>query len=553
MVRKSLMTENKKSIIIICLIFILALVIRLSYWAEYRNTALDDWHLWDQSDMATYVEQARQLVEYDWLASEPYHPYHKWQYVAPESDWDNWYGAHVFHQAPAYSYIIAFFTLVITNPFDVIKTVQLFFGSLSCIFIFLLTRHIAGMFAATIAGVLSAIYAPAFYLEAQILREGLAVFFMLLILFLMIKSLSSKLNNYSISIYSLVLGLSLGMFLMLHQIGLVLMSATLFILIGLKLTGYRKIHHKIGLIIVGFTLGFSPWMLRNIEVDAPIFSVSSRMPIVFVQSNEATAPYGGAYFTDLTKTAAEILNNASNNNESVIYGVWKSYKGDVKQIFVNWFKRFKSIWIRYELADNTSIYFFNEMTRFLQYMPGFGFIFPLGIAGIFSVLYIIVNNQKNDNKKRLNFIGDVTNANQISYKIGCLSCEHVVLMFFLFSIIMSLSLTHGLGRLRIYIIPFFIIYAGIFIELLYKYYKAKQHFPILAMSVLAILAVLFQSYCSSDYRLGLPRPSDFLVAFDLSIKTGDLETAGKVVESGSKYFPQLNYHSGDIQQNRLNP
>jgi len=142
------------------------------------------------------------MLNKPWLASEPYHPYHKWQYVAPESDWDNWYGAHVFHQAPAYSYIIAFFTLVITNPFDVIKTVQLFFGSLSCIFIFLLTRHIAGMFAATIAGVLSAIYAPAFYLEAQILREGLAVFFMLLILFLMIKSLSSKLNNYSISIYS---------------------------------------------------------------------------------------------------------------------------------------------------------------------------------------------------------------------------------------------------------------------------------------------------------------------------------------------------------------
>jgi len=65
-------------------------------------------------------------------------------------------------------------------------------------------------------------------------------------------------------------------------------------------------------------------MLRNIEVDAPIFSVSSRMPIVFAQSNEASAPYGGAYFTDLTKTAAEILNNASNNNESVIYGVWNN-------------------------------------------------------------------------------------------------------------------------------------------------------------------------------------------------------------------------------------
>ena len=93
-------------------VFALAPLLRFGFWFEIHGSPLDRWHEWDQTDMATYLLQARQLSGVDWLASQPYHPYHSWQQIAPREKWLEWYGAHQFHQAPAYAYAIAVFERV---------------------------------------------------------------------------------------------------------------------------------------------------------------------------------------------------------------------------------------------------------------------------------------------------------------------------------------------------------------------------------------------------------------------------------------------------------
>ena len=68
-------------------IFLVAAGVRFSFWSQIRHTALDRWQRFDQSDMATYVEQAQRIAKGDLLQSDPYHPYHSWQTVAPAQKW----------------------------------------------------------------------------------------------------------------------------------------------------------------------------------------------------------------------------------------------------------------------------------------------------------------------------------------------------------------------------------------------------------------------------------------------------------------------------------
>src|SRR5678815_1722515 len=118
-------------------IFVLAALLRFAFWSELRGTALDRWERFDQSDMATYVEQARRIQAGDLLQREPYHPYHAWQTVAPAEKWLAWYGPHAFHQAPAYSYALAAVQPVAGLGFAWVKAVQLLLGAGTCALIFL--------------------------------------------------------------------------------------------------------------------------------------------------------------------------------------------------------------------------------------------------------------------------------------------------------------------------------------------------------------------------------------------------------------------------------
>ena len=95
------------AIVAAALIFVLALCIRFGYWSQYCGTALDRWHEWDQTDMSTYLEQARLLRTDGWLAKDPFRPYHLWHASASEQKWASWVNPRVFYQAPAYSYVLA--------------------------------------------------------------------------------------------------------------------------------------------------------------------------------------------------------------------------------------------------------------------------------------------------------------------------------------------------------------------------------------------------------------------------------------------------------------
>ena len=532
-----MLSDANKIIFITVIIFIIALSIRFFYWSEYSDTSLDEWHLWEVSDMATYIEQSRRIKTEGWLAEKPYHPYLGWQYVASESDWNKWYGQGVFHQAPAYSYFLTALSFVTDEPIRAIKILQFIAGSLSCVLIFLICNYLASLYAASVAGVLSAFYAPMFYLEAHVLREAFAVFSMLFIFYLLIESFSysSKKNKSILALLIFIMGLALGLFMQLHQVGLILFLTILFFLILRNFMQYKHALAKVSLLTLGFIMGFSPWLLRNIDVGAPLFSVSSRMPIVFVQSNEASAPHGGAFFGEYTASMVEILNAAYEKKENIFVGVLHSYEGDRIQFFKNWWLRFKTVWTSYEIADNTSYYFFMEMVPFLKLMPNFSQIFPLGAAAMLMLLIPIFKILGELIKININKNGSFLYQEKTNLDIEYV---HFMLIFWVTILFMSLSMAHSTGRFRIYLVPFFIIYTGVLIDFLINAYFKKNIKFVMAIVSIIVALVLFQKNIS-NFKHGLPGRPDYMTAYNLAIKTGDVPTLIKVCNNSNNYYPDL--------------
>jgi hypothetical protein len=133
-------------------VFFIAALIRLLYWTEIRPTALDRWHLWDQSDMHTYIEQGRRIAEGDWLGREPFHPWHLWQRRIPEEQWLAWYPARSFHQAPAYSYLTAVTGVLGSRAVPAIKLIQILLGAMTAVGLHEIARKLGGPAAGWIAG-----------------------------------------------------------------------------------------------------------------------------------------------------------------------------------------------------------------------------------------------------------------------------------------------------------------------------------------------------------------------------------------------------------------
>ena len=208
-------TSRSGRLALAAVVALVALAVRFAAWEEIRGTPLDAWHEWGETDMATYLEQARRLAGGGWLAPEPYHPYHAWQSVAPPERWVGWYGPGVFHQAPLYSYALALALRGGGDPLARAKALQLALGAASALLAFAIALRLAGPIAATTAGLLIALHGPLVALEAQLLREGPAIFGLLAVLALLVRHLGPPLRGPG---SAALLGAALGAFAMLHEL-----------------------------------------------------------------------------------------------------------------------------------------------------------------------------------------------------------------------------------------------------------------------------------------------------------------------------------------------
>ncbi len=508
-------------------IFLVALLVRATYWSEIRGGALDEWQRFDQTDMATYLAQAKQFVALGWLAPDPVHPYHAWQSIAPPEKWLAWYGPHNFHQAPGYSFVLAHWTGANVDELTGIKSVQLALGAFSAVLVFLLAESLAGFASAIVAGLLIAIYGPLYSLELQILRDGPMLCAMLAILALLVHELRHDVGREPSAprwILCALLGSSVGVFHMFHEMGTVL-----FVVVALSLaiqrwkSGPKLALAAVGLCAVGYLVGFAPLLVRNLEVGAKPFAVSCRTLINFAEANQADAAEGGATFIAPNESFVKIIDAADGSFLKMLGGVWESYHGDVGLLLHNWGLRFAAIWKWSEEADNTSYYFYRLYTPSLGFSPTFAWLFPLGFAGaaMLAVGAWRARRAASDGLAQL--------WNRAPH-------GHVAMILALALVAGSLSFVHTVARFRLYVTPFFFVYGAAALVQLFASLRASRIGASASVVGAIFVGAILQRSITFDQEAELLRPADFFVAAKISVEQGRYDVARAFTDDGARRY-----------------
>ena len=524
-------------------IFVLAAVVRFSFWSELRGTSLDQWQRFDQSDMATYIEQAHRIQTGSLLQPNPYHPYHTWQSVAPAAKWLEWYGPHSFHQAPAYSYALAAVQQITGNDFALVKVVQLLLGAGTCVLLFLIALHLCGFAAAITAGAFAALYGPLLFLEAQLLREGPALFCILAIVYALMRHLEREgITTRRLVLTCACLGAGVGAFAMFHEMGSVLLLVVLISLgVGHARASWRSAGIAVGCAMIGWLMGFSPLLARNVAVGAAPFSVSCRTVINFVESNVADAPDAGATFAPPGPTVVRVLDETKGSGFAALAGVWKTYDGHVGRALSNLTTKFSANWIPFEIPDNTSYDFFREQAALLRYAPTFSILFPVGFAGLLVMAWRGLRNRRTpaaptkQERKHAQREGetviDASTATQQHF------AGHLVLALLFVALTAALTLVHSVARFRMYLVPIFIVYGATCVALLWQALREKRFGASSGLALLALAGVFLQQSIPSDIFSSGFRWVDYAVASKLAIERRDFDAVRKYCDEARPKFP----------------
>jgi 4-amino-4-deoxy-L-arabinose transferase-like glycosyltransferase len=117
----------------------------------------------------------------------------------------NWLGDETFYQAPLYPYFLGTLFSVLGDDLFSVRVAQLFVGAGSCALLSLAGARFFSKRAGIAAGLMLAVYAPAFYADAMIQKSVLDIFFVCLALWLL-SVVSTRFDGRA----SLGLGVALG-------------------------------------------------------------------------------------------------------------------------------------------------------------------------------------------------------------------------------------------------------------------------------------------------------------------------------------------------------
>jgi len=153
--------KNDTSYRIILIIFVLALVVRLSY-------------LGGINDMPTFATPIVDSQEYDMLARS----------LAGEGTMDHTF----FWQGFFYPLFLSFIYLLTNGSILAAKLIQILLGSAVCALVYRLGAEIFDQRTGTVAGVICALYGPLVYFESELLATGWASFWSVILILLLLRA-----------------------------------------------------------------------------------------------------------------------------------------------------------------------------------------------------------------------------------------------------------------------------------------------------------------------------------------------------------------------------
>ncbi len=239
------------------IVFVLALSLRLVHAFQMSASPL---FTMPAVDAATYSEQAASLASGNWLGR----------------------GQGPFWQPPLYPYFIGVIKLAFPESFYYVsRFVQVLIGSVTCALLYLVGRRLFGPGVGFIGGLIAAMYGPLIYFDARLLPAGLATFFTLVSLLLLMRAVERSTK----SIFTAA-GFALGL--------ASLTAAILAALIpGVAIWLFYWLRKNAAPAVVAFLLGavlaIAPVTLRNYTIGGDFVPISYNGGVNFYIGNNANA------------------------------------------------------------------------------------------------------------------------------------------------------------------------------------------------------------------------------------------------------------------------
>ncbi len=348
-----------KELLIVCGIFLVALIVRLIYLSQVRNSPLFDAPIVD----ALYNDQwARVIASGDWI------------------------GKVVFYRAPFYRYFLALIYTVFGFNYYAPRIIQFLIASTSCVLIYYIGRKVFNRTTGVIAGLIAAFYGTFIYFEGELLLDSILVFFNLLLLSILISAQANP-KNWKWLGAGLVLGLSA----ITRPTILLFGSFVVLWLWFIRRKEKRFRHWLISSLCLcaGALVLVLPVAVRNYSVSKDFVAIAANSGINFYIGNNPESNGWTAVAPKMPRTEGSLQ-----CSEVSSYWLRKSvdFIRDTPFSFLALFaKKFFLFWEGTEVSNNQSSYFFgagySSLLGVLLWQK-FGLSFPFGIIAPLALIGI---------------------------------------------------------------------------------------------------------------------------------------------------------------------
>ncbi len=357
---------DRRSIIAALTIFLIALVFRLLFIADFRESPYFD-HL--MIDAASYDRWAQEIAS------------------------GNFFGDRVFYQSPLYPYFLGGVYSIFGRDFLAARIVQALVGSLTCLSLLFLTRRLFGRAAGWIAGGLAAVYSTFIFQDAMLLKSVVLFLFLSLSLLRISQAIDSG-RSAPLFQSGLLFGIAIC------GRGNLLFALPLFCLwLYVRVDGtpaLRRLRAPL-IFLTGAILAISPVTVRNrivgndwvlTESDAGINLYVGNNPhaIGIHQPPDEVRTVPEHEEIDARRIAELDLGRALKPSEVSRYWIDKAIDfaltHPLKELKLIG-RKFQLAWNWYEVPDNYNQYYFARVSwLFRGLLPTFLFVAPLSLFGM---------------------------------------------------------------------------------------------------------------------------------------------------------------------------
>ncbi|MFH1504672.1 MAG: tetratricopeptide repeat protein, partial [Candidatus Omnitrophota bacterium] len=456
--------ESKKVVLWTAVVLLLAVLIRVFYFFQFKNTPFF-LPIENSLDPQLYIQWAQRIAAGDWI------------------------GEGVFPGMPLYAYFLGVLFVVFKNSIIAAILVQLILSAFNCVLIFFIAKRLFNIKIAVIAGIISCVYAPFLFNDTLITSSILITFLNCLAIYLLLSFENKK--SLSCIIFC---GITLGLAALARATVLMFLPfIALWIIFAFKELRITKRFFFCAILTLSVFIVIIPITIRNYLITGEKVLITSYGGINFYIGNNPSAdgrfspPKGmradsEGLLEDSRKIAEKILGKELTLTQASNFWVQNTKELITENPF-NFLraltKKFCYFWSVYEIPDVLDFYFIKKYVPMLR-LPLFSFMIigPLGLLGLVLSL----------NKSR----------------------KAIIIYFFLVSYIGAIMMFFINSRYRLTVTPIMIIFSAFALDKIFTSLKSKKYnllkkqmFILLGFVIFTNLPIEKSDYAVSYNNLGL--------------------------------------------------